>query len=259
MERKFASLRQSFPTMMASCDFVDFLQAVHDISSEWAQHLRESRHCSMSLADHRSPPACTSATLLLDGVWPVNVSPPQIQHPQAAEPSDHPATPSLSTPLEAEGLEVAEPADSALLAPFRTSLTAAVCPWPQSALQAAAFPKTSANTAAGAAEPPPLSATARAESAPPQPRASMALDRHAGEAVDTALQWPGPAWTDSGCGCPMDLARLWNDDTEAGEMDGAGGAAEEEAWRDGGRWAGGDGAGSDCWSESTSDSDEGDE
>ena len=259
MERKFASLRQSFPTMMASCDFVDFLQAVHDISSEWAQHLRESRHCSMSLADHRAPPACTSATLLLDGVWPVAVSPPQTPHPKAAEPSEYPASPPLSQPLGAEGLAGVEHVDSLLLAPSRASLTAAGCPWSQSALQAAAFPKTSANSAAGAAEPPPLSLPARADSAPPQPRASMALDCHAGEGMDAGLPWAGPAWTDSGCGCPMDLARLWNDDTEAGEMDGAGGAAEEEAWTDGGRWAGGDGAGSDCWSESTSDSDEGDE
>ena len=69
MERNFASLRRSFPTMMASCNCVDFLQAVHDISSAWAQHLRESRRCSMSLADHRAPSACTSATLLLDSFW----------------------------------------------------------------------------------------------------------------------------------------------------------------------------------------------
>ena len=47
-----------------------FLQAVHDVSSAWAQHLRESRFRS-SLGDHHVPSSSTKAMWLLDGAWPV--------------------------------------------------------------------------------------------------------------------------------------------------------------------------------------------
>ena len=126
LERNFASLRQSFPTFMASCDCFEFLQAVHDVSCAWAQHLRESRLRS-SLADHHIASSNTSAMWLLDGVRPVCLPPPPIPPAQAAEPSDHP-----------EGLAGAEPADSALFGPFHASLSASVCPWPRPTLQVAA-------------------------------------------------------------------------------------------------------------------------
>ena len=283
MERNFASLRRSFPTMMASCNCVDFLQAVHDISSAWAQHLRESRRCSMSLADHRAPSACTSATLLLDSFWAYGLPSPAISesNAQAADPSDHPATPSLSPPLGAEGLEVAEPADSALLVPFRASPTAAVCPLRRPALQAAApsdppvDPTVMASSSPGtlplptrapaalsvhsitakpANKPPPLAAPALAQDiAPPRPPASAASN--AGELVDVMLTCPGPAWPDSGCGCPLDSVRLCDDDTAWAGSEESGGAAEE-AWMDGSGWACGGGAESELWSELASDSEE---
>ena len=70
LERNFASLRRSFPVMMVSCNLAGFLQAVHDVSSAWAQHLRESRFRS-SLGDHHIPSSSTKAMWLLDGAWPV--------------------------------------------------------------------------------------------------------------------------------------------------------------------------------------------
>ena len=249
LERNFASLLQSFPTLMASCACVEFLQAVHDISSAWAQHLRGSQH--PSLADHRVPSLCMSATCVFEDVLPFGLPQPSIHRAQAAEPSDQPSSLHPS-PAPGEELPADQaPAAKAVLAVFHASATAAVCPLSQPALHFAVRSDDSAYKAGEPLETPPIAAPGQADSVPPQPRTPWPAN--AGEAVDAELPVLGQA-------CEIDFlvnaTLLWDaDGAEAwgGNADRCDCAGEKEAWMDGGHWSWGGDVGSERWSESGSD------
>ena len=250
LERNFASLLQSFPTLMASCACVDFLQAVHDISSAWAQHLRGSQH--PSLADHRVPSLCMSATCVFEDFLPVGLPPPSIHRMQAAEPSDQPSSLHPSPAPDEELPADQAPAAKAVLAIFHASATAAVCPLSQPALHVMVRSDDSAYKAGEPLETPPIAAPGQADSVPLQPRTPSHAS--AGEAVDAELPVLGRA-----CECYRQIRPtvLWDDadgaeawECEAGEDDRVG---DKEAWMEGGRWAWGGDVGSEWWSESSSD------